>query len=258
MTQFRLEKWYLDVASDGGEAFIGYAAKLKWKWINLNYAGYTFLNSRSVIKKRNSFSRTPFPEVEGNKMQWKGLDCEASWSAKDGAISEILYEDEKGSIIWNCLFPKASSRVRVGTNVVDGFGYAESLQLTMLPWKLPIHELHWGRFLTADETIIWIRWIGPVPKTIVYHNSRRFDHVEIASDKIVFGEFTLDLRNSISMRTGTLFANVFSRFPSLAKLFPKSILQLQENKWLSNGTLYRNSTVIAFGKAIHEVVRWKA
>lgn len=37
-SSFLLSKWYLDCVADDGGVFLGYAAKLSWKGLSLNYA----------------------------------------------------------------------------------------------------------------------------------------------------------------------------------------------------------------------------
>ncbi|HEY9047798.1 MAG TPA: hypothetical protein VIN08_17950 [Ohtaekwangia sp.] len=259
MSGFHLEKWYLDASDDFHQAFIGYAATLKWKWITLHYSGYTFLDKDGKLRKRNSFSKKVFPLQQDNLIHWKAFDCSGTWRRSDSAVEETLLDAGNGkSIQWQCTFPKAGTTVSIGdSHIANGWGYAEKINLTITPWKLPIDELHWGRFLSEDHTVIWIRWIGPVPKTLVYYNGRRITEAIIEHDEINFNQYILRLSHSSKMRTGTITDTVFSRFPALAKLFPKSILQLQENKWLSSGTLHHNNRVMATGKAIHEIVQWK-
>ena len=257
MARFRLEKWYLDVADDNGSAFIGYAAKLKWKLINLSYSGFTFLNTKGKVQQRNSFSQSDFPVSLNDQITWNKKLCSGSWTKLSDSILETLLSTPDGDIIWHCYFPKAQATVNIGEAKVRGLGYAEFIELTILPWKLPIHQLHWGRFLSNDHVVVWIRWIGPVPKTIVFHNGVRKTDVEISQQQLLFHGFILKLREPIAMRRGTLMNTVFSRFPTLAKLFPKAVLQLRENKWCSTGELYHDDKKIASGKAIHEVVEWQ-
>jgi hypothetical protein len=257
MARFRLEKWYLDVTDDNGSAFIGYAARLKWKLLNLSYSGFTFLNSAKKIKQRNSFKKSDFPFHNEDQILWKNRLCYGSWTKESESLAETLLTTADGKINWHCYYPKAKSEVQFDGVQVYGTGYVEFIELTILPWKLPIHQLHWGRFISPTDTIVWIRWIGPMPKTLIFHNGEKTVNADIQQEKISYNDFVLELRDSTPMRKGTLMNTVFSRFPSLAKLFPRAILQLRENKWCSTGDLYRNNKKVASGKAIHEVVEWK-
>lgn len=256
MGDFHLEKWYLDVADTRGQAFIGYAATLKWKWINLSYTGFTFLSEDHKIRKRNSFSGAILPKLNSGIIEWQSKDCRGTWQANAEAVEELLLNDNHHQIRWNCLQPSAYAHVTTGTDAIEGLGYAERIELNFPPWQMPINELHWGRFLSPGHSITWIKWIGPLPKNLVYHNGERTDHAVISKEEISFNGLTLALSGAVVMRSGSLASTVFKKFPSLAKLFPKSILQLQENKWLSRGDLYRGGKCISTGKAIHEVVQW--
>ncbi|HEY9007567.1 hypothetical protein [Ohtaekwangia sp.] len=259
MSNFRLVKWYLDASDNEHQAFIGYAATLAWKWIKLHYSGYTFLDSHGKLRKRNRFSTKAFPDTDSNTIRWKAFDCAGTWQSSDPPIEEALLDNGDGKAIrWQCILPQGDATVRIGKGgIYSGRGYAEKIELTIAPWKLPIDELHWGRFLAEGHTIIWIRWIGAAPKALVYYNGQSIAAPGIAQDKIVFDRYILQLSDAHTLRKGTVTTTVFARFPALAKLFPKSILQLQENKWLSAGTLYRGKHVMATGQAIHEIVQWK-
>lgn len=257
MAGFRLEKWYLDLTDENGNAFIGYAARLKWKLIKLSYSGFTFLDSKRKVKQKNSFTVSAFPVKADGQVVWETKICSGTWKSASDALSETLLSTADGEIKWHCHFPKSTGTVQVDGAAISGSGYVEFIELTILPWKLPIHQLHWGRFIAETDVIVWIRWIGPVPKTIIFHNGERITNAEIQQQRLTFGNFMLELKDSIPMRKGSLMKTVFSRFPSVAKLFPKTILQLQENKWCSGGELFRSNKKVASGKAIHEVVEWR-
>jgi hypothetical protein len=45
----------------------------------------------------------------------------------------------------------ADVRFHIGKTVIEGTGYAERLQLTILPWCIPADEIRWGRFLATQH-----------------------------------------------------------------------------------------------------------
>ncbi len=69
-----------------------------------------------------------------------------------------VFASDAGTVEWHCLMPRA--RVRIGKR--SGLRYAEHLNITVAPWKLPIRTLRWGRFATPSDWIVWIDWQGEV------------------------------------------------------------------------------------------------
>lgn len=258
MNDFQLEKWYMDATDEEGRAFIGYSAKLRWRSVRLQYNGYTFLPGNSLrIVKRNSFSSSQFPIADNNTIEWKFLDAHASWKRIDAPVHETLLSQPIGDINWSCIFPKAYALVTIGNEQMKkALGYVEKISISIPPWKIPIRELHWGRFITDIHTVVWIKWEGPLPKTLIYHNNERIAEGSISSEIIIFGNYSLDLGNKQKIRSGTLFSTVFAGFKTLMSLFPNNIMHLQENKWVSDGNLKVNGKIVSSGKAIHEHVIW--
>jgi hypothetical protein len=259
MNDFEMQKWYMDAADEKGRAFIGYSASLRWKSLHLRYNGFTYYNGKkgSKILKRNSFSASRLPILEDNKLSWNFLQAKGIWSGTDHTIEKTLLKNNTGEIDWFCLFPKSVADVQIGEDRMKSAGYVEKIKITIAPWHIPIHQLHWGRFLSKDHTLIWIQWIGPVPKTLLYHNSREIATAEISTELIIFESYSLALKNKVMLRKGSLLSTVFARFSLLARVFPKNSLQLQENKWVSDGLLAHHGNLISHGKAIHEFVVWQ-
>jgi hypothetical protein len=258
MGNFRLEKWYMDATDDAGRAFIGYSAKLSWKNIKLSYNGFTFRGMTPRVVKRNSFSHQHLPDISENEAAWRFQQVSASWKRTSSPVHEVLLELPEGDITWSCHFPQASAVVQHAKERLEdnAMGYVEKITLSIPPWKIPIQELHWGRFLSPGHTVIWIRWVGPVPRTLTWHNGVRYQEADITTESVIFDEFKLSIDNKKELRNGDLVSTVFSKFPVIAKLFPKTIMQLRENKWVSDGLLMHGGQCIAKGKIIHEHVIW--
>ena len=49
----------------------------------------------------------------------------------------------------------------------EGTGYAERLELSIRPWRLPIRELRWGRFVSEGASMAWIDWQGADPTEVI-------------------------------------------------------------------------------------------
>ena len=250
----------MDAVDQEGRAFVGYHARLKWSLITIDYDGFTLLPKLTEglqVKQKNNFASTNAPESAGDQIHWNCNGVTASWQQLDTSIEEILLSTDQGEIRWSCFFPKAHAILMVGNDrFAKALGYVEKITLTIPPWKIPIRELHWGRYLANDQTIIWIRWIGPVDKKIVFHNGRRIEGATITALQIQFDAYTLNLKNQRSLRKGTILSTIFSNFPKARKIFPQSIMNLKENKWSSEGKLFFNGAEISSGTSIHELVIW--
>lgn len=256
MGDFRLRKWYIDVTDQSSaRCFIGYAAALTWRSFNLHYLGYTFLNSDRKIVTRNFFVQPPLPIVSGETLQWTTSEFSGEWVQAMEGNSELLLGNGDREIMWDCLQPLSHARMTLGKDSLIGLGYVERITLSFLPWELPIEQLYWGRFLTNQVSLTWIRWVGPIPKVLILFNGRRYEQGLISEIEIRFDECVLTLHDSIALRSGDLKSNVFGKVPAIAKLFPASIMRLQEQKWMSQGKLIAGNQEFE-GKAIHELVLW--
>jgi hypothetical protein len=66
----------------------------------------------------------------------------------------------------------------------------------------------------------------------------------------------LSLDTGTILRDGLLGSTALSVIPHLDRLFPDSILNMRECKWLSRAVLRRPGHPDSIGMAIHEVVDW--
>ena len=99
--------------------------------------------------------------------------------------------------------------------------------------------------------------MGENPKDLVFLNGKEVGNPKIEKSRLVFDGFSLLLTDGITLREGNVGSTIFKNVPAISKLFPSSILMLEENKWLSNGNLVAGNSLVAIGHAIHEVVVWK-
>ena len=145
-----------------------------------------------------------------------------------------------------------------GKTRMTGLGYAECLTLSVLPWKLPLEELHWGRFLSEQDALVWIDWRGPQPWRTLIHNSEEHEIQSLTESEILFAPSgtSLELDRGLVLRSGQLGQTVFAGVSHLAKLLPHNMLSVEECKWRSRGVLQTGNSS-ASGWAIHEIVKWK-
>jgi hypothetical protein len=174
---FSLSKWYADVVSVDGHVFIGYSAQLQWPPISVSYESALHCRGVGMSKVRSSFRKTRPPvlnDVSGI-LQWNSaqLKFSGTWTRRSDPIVLDLLSTGGGEIVWSCHLPSAAVALCTEEgDTMTGLGYVEHLSMSLPPWRLPIRELRWGRFLTGEVAIVWIDWIGSVPKRIAFCNGR--------------------------------------------------------------------------------------
>jgi hypothetical protein len=173
-------------------------------------------------------------------------------------VQRTVFEGEHGSVDWDCLQPMSQVDLLFrGTTRLIGRGYAECLTLSVPPWKLPMKELHWGRFLSDQDALVWIDWRGWHRQRVVFHNGKECQVESIAESGIVFADSDarLELDRGLVLRQGRLGDTVFPGVSRLVELLPRSMLSVNECKWRSQGIMH-SSGAESSGYAIHEVVKW--
>jgi hypothetical protein len=208
---------------------------------------------------RYSLRKVVVPVEDGARLRWqsKALGITGVWERLDPAFDAQIYASREGDVNWHCVHPRASAEVTLGHGVVlRGIGYVERLVMTIEPWKLPLDELHWGRFLSDSDSLVWIDWQGTrsyrlVLKNGVPRNSTRVDEMGIALE----GNEHLFLRESAVLRTGALGKTGLRGIPGLSQSFPAAVLNIRECKWRSRGEFVGGKSESS-GWAIHEVVNW--
>ncbi len=258
-TSFQLDKWYLDCVTETGRTAIGYSAELGWKSLVISYASYLKFDGQHAPSSKTSLLRVRQPEATAEGIAWEsdGLSCSGSWRPllAKGLPPLTLFQNDAGSLTWHCLQPLSDVHLTLGKEEYSGLGYAERLVMSVAPWRLPIKELHWGRFLARSVYVVWIEWRGPQPLTIVYLNGEKIKNVHVSEFALRWDEGSLELSSHACLRNGSLIKTALSKIPGASSLFPKSVLHTRECKWRSFGKLtYRGGT--QGGWAIHEIVRF--
>jgi len=259
--KFELTKWYADCISEQGDAAIIYHARLRWRAVTICYESLLICRAKSPTLTRFSMRRRQAPKVLGERIEWISPEwkVKGTWDELGVRHQNMLFESDAGALEWNCLAPRARAAIIVGSELaIEGWGYVEHLRLTVAPWKLPIRRLRWGRFINATDALVWIDWDGPQKVRVVYLNGVAVAVDNIGDDKIVLadGPAVLSVHNKQVVRNGRLGATALSPIPRLKRLFPESVLNIQECKWLSHVVLCRPGSPNSLGMAIHEVVTW--
>lgn len=238
-----------------GRVFIGYDARLHWKALKLGYRGFIIYQESQGVLEKGEFLFKEEPIARGDKkIFYRFGDVNGCWVREGESVEETLLVSEQGKIAWSCIQPRSDVTLTYESELFSGKGYLEKISLTIPPWKLPIQELYWGRFHSAQNTLVWIRWVGSQPNVWIYHNSKRVSGT-VTEERISFGNCMLDLNNSVILRNDSVGNTLFRGFQNLMKLFPTRILNLKETKWAGQGVL-KSGDYFEVGTVIHEKVVW--
>ncbi|MBS1542359.1 MAG: hypothetical protein JST14_01890 [Bacteroidetes bacterium] len=250
---FLLRKWYLDVMDDNQRGLIAYQAAIKWKNISLNYGGYLPIGTLPV-KARSDFSSSSSVEGSDHELHWKVALAHGSWKGDGPVIHQPLLQSEAGSVDWHVIQPLSHAHTSIEGHEVAGRGYVERIDLTLPPWRLPITQLLWGRYVSPLHSVVWIRWIGERPLQFIFHNGNLCP-CEVSAECVRFDNYVLTLPKNV-IRKGGIGPSVFAGFQKISSLFPSSILSLHEEKWSGICVLKENASVVDEGNVIHERVIW--
>lgn len=250
---FLLRKWYLDVIDDNQRGLICYQASIRWNNIALNYGGYLPIGPMPV-KAKSDFSSISHVDGSDHELHWKMAQAQGCWKGDGQEIHQLLLKSEAGSVDWHVIQPLSHAQVKIDGHEVVGRGYAERIELTLPPWRLPISQLLWGRYVSPQHSVVWIRWIGERPMELIFHNGTQCQG-EVSFECVRFDSYVLTLPTNV-IRKGGIGPGVFGAFKKISALFPSSILSLHEDKRSGVCVMKENASVIDEGNVIHERVIW--
>jgi len=260
MPAFELSKWYADCASDQGDAAIVYHAELRWRALRIHYASLLTRRAGEEARAVYTLRKQQEPAIRDDEIAWESPAWNASgrWTKLGSSQRNLLFSSEAGSLEWTCIAPRATARLTIGAeSAIEGWGYVEHLRLTVAPWRLPIRRLRWGRFVNAADSLVWIDWNGPYNKTAVYLNGSEASAHQIGDGEVALESgAVLSLDRGTVLREGALGATALHAIANLDRIFPNSVLNMHECKWLSSAVLSRPGQPDSTGMAIHEVVEW--
>ena len=250
---FHLRKWYLDCTAESGETAIVYRAELRWRVARLSWGGLLHkLALDQPTVQRSTFRPDPAPELDqdGIRVADEILAVAGTWVPDAPSHDAVLLENDDGRIRWTCHAPSARCRMTISGRPIEGRGYAELLVMTIPPWKLPIRELRWGRWLAEDDSLVWIDWRGEQPLSLILaRGAPVVGRVEDESGTVE-GSANLRLDQSGVLREGELGATVLRDVPVIGRRIPPAIARTHETKWISRGVTAGGCE----GWAVHERV----
>ncbi|MCP4980468.1 MAG: hypothetical protein GY935_08235 [Gammaproteobacteria bacterium] len=255
---FELSKWYFDCVTDSGDTAIMYRVSVKWGLLHLNYAASLYVSAKGKSMSFDTLRPGADPTIDKSGIIWEcpKLDISGIWPIHSPVFRCRLLDEPNGRIHWHCLSPGSNAEIRIGDERLTGTGYVEYLNMTVRPWQLPFSELKWGRFIAQTESLIWIQWLGPTPRTWLWLNGVGQSNSKITEERIELPDegIVLKLRNESVLRSGPLDSTALRSVRALTRLIPKW-KSAHETKWLARGKLSRHNKSLT-GWVIHEVVRW--
>lgn len=246
----------MDCVTDSGDTVILYCADLRWGGMHASYSSVLAVKD-GVSESHSSMGRYSFTSSDGNiSVEIPRLGVTGSWAGAAEPFQKTVFENASGAVVWNCLQPRSSVKLRVGERERSGLGYAECLTVTLPPWQLPMRQLRWGRFVSAEDSLAWVDWQGPYSIRFAVHNGRECETLSVTDSAIEIVDATLEMEESLSLRAGRLGSTILPGVPALGKLLPHSLFNIEEQKWRSRGVLNAQDHS-SRGWVIHEVVHWK-
>jgi hypothetical protein len=171
-------------------------------------------------------------------------------------FAERLLEELSGTFIdWYCIRANAAVSIKTRSNsVLHGRGYIERIAMTIKPWKLPIQELLWGRFTGKNHSLVWIAWRSNQDKIWIFCDGVKYTVGEISMENISVGNIRLEIEKCrMLLKSKPLKERLRSGLKFIRPFIPSSVANMDEEKWLSRGTL-RIGADIDEGWVIHETV----
>lgn len=257
MPGFQLAKWYLDCTTDRGEALIAYCARLTWGRLSLQYASVLEHRLDQPPRVETSLRPGPAPGLDGGLVTWESgaLGLSGRWRALQPPVRATFLQAAEGRVDWVCHQPLARASVTTPRGTWEGLGYVEHLEVGLVPWRLPIDELRWGRFTGEGASLVWVDWRGPHRRRLVLLDGVEVPDAEVDERGVRAPGLELALAEPRLLRRGALGATALAAVPMLDSLFPTRILATDETKWTAPGVLTRGGARVE-GQVIHEVVRW--
>jgi hypothetical protein len=260
MDRFALTKWYVDAVDARGRAAILYSTALCWGSARVGWHGLSVCEPDGGVSHRTSVGPMPLPSRAGGRLAWRAdsLGCAVNCAPTVPSFAERLLDRTDGVVEWRCEAPAATVDVSLADAApLSGAGYAERVTLTCPPWRLPIEELRWGRWVSDDgsRSLVWIDWRGPVPRTDVFLDGKPQASPAVAEGEVRAGEVRLapaSRRPLYSRSVGSALAGL----GPLLSMLPASWLDVEDAKWIGRARLDGPDGVIDEGWYIDERVRF--
>ena len=253
-----LSKWYMDCIGADGECMIAYWARASWREMSVTYGGLLRRAASGEVESRSTLRPGREPLERDGEVRWAcgALGISGEWHARGAPIVRELWRGDAGKVRWSCIAPAAEASVMLGGRELRGPGYVERIEMTVAPWRLPIRELRWGRWIGPRGSLVWIDWRGGHPLTLIAADGREASGTVGDIAVQTSNGDVLELARHGVIRSGKLGATVLGAIPGLGALLPDAILSTQEDKWIGRSERRSADGAREEGWAIHEIVRF--
>ncbi|HSK10650.1 MAG TPA: hypothetical protein VK911_13810 [Vicinamibacterales bacterium] len=263
---FSLTKWYLDVVDDEGRSAIAYWSEIAWGPLSLGWESVSLRGASGPAVHRSRPARSAAPCRAAGQIAWESgaLGCRVTCDPWCPSFRARLLDIPGGVLDWCCEVPGGQATADAGDGcVVRGTGYAERLVLTLLPWRLPISELRWGRWISpaTRRSIVWIGWRGDHPLTLVLDCGEPAEAAVVDDGVVRFGSARAGGAGVLRLdRPETLHArrlsDILQGVRPLSRRLPRAWQAVEDRKTRSRGVLNAGQAAPDTGWAIHELVRF--
>jgi hypothetical protein len=257
---FRLQKWYLDLVTGDGTAVWCHAAQLRLGAVPLQWSAVIYTAPDRPSEETTSLRGLELPHAENEVLTWRSrpLAFDGAWEPMQPPISATLLESDAGAIRWNCWMPAARVRAEWRGATLSGLGYAESLELSIAPDRLPFRVLRWGRHVSDRHSVVWIEWDREARRQWCWLDGVERSGASASAGGVALGagmrlQFT-DTRSLLATTPRTRLADVI---PRLGATLARWLVDVRENKMVSCSALVApDGAILDTGWAIHETVTW--
>lgn len=259
-----LNKWFLDFVNEDGKLMIFYAAFLQWKGLKVPYSSWLLYCPENGKSQKSRFRKIHLPQQKDNVITWSDpkFGVEGTWESKAAPLESRIFDSDDGYLDWKCFQPASKVQLNINGNTLKGCGYAEQLTLTAFPWKIPMEELRWGRFISPEHNIVWIELRKETRQQWLWLNGKKIVHCIIEDDYISIPDegLILKLGKNVTLESEKKIFNVVEKLirhlPGFNKIIPIQFLMADEKKWFSTGVLEQKGKKPVSGHAIHELVNF--
>ena len=239
---------------------------MRWHKVEVPYTSLLLLEESKVASERSRFQELNWPSQMGDQIIWEDSSFGLSgwWEADAPPLTARLYHSEKGSVDWQCFQPRSHALFDIADGpVLKGIGYAERLVLSIEPWKIPMEQLRWGRFLSETDYVIWIELLGPASRQWVWCNGVPVEGAIIDDETLQLPQLGLQLQlgQSVILEAEKKIFNIVHSLvdylPGFNRAVPRFFLYADEHKWRSRAKLMERDGVKSEGWAIHQLVDFR-
>ena len=259
-SSFLLSKWYLDIVTEDGAVAILYAARLRWGRLRASYASLLLDVPGGMPREHATIRQVERPRLLGDELTWQSdqLEVRGTWRRAAPPIRRNLLRTASGAIQWACHMPLARATVRCGDAVLSGFGYVESLRLSLPPWRIPFNTLRWGHHVSEGRSLVWIAWTGREQRRWVWLDGDEQPDAELTDDGLrglAHGE-ALRVEACRVVRDRRVLAAIANVLPALGRRLAGPLARMHEIKRVDHSAFNRATATTDHGWALHEVVTW--